>query len=222
MRANSTLAVLLIVWMSVAAISQPPSDKYVRGTIVSVARHPGATQEQAQYDVSVRVGDTVYVCLYSPPNGANFVEYSSGLDLLVLIKEDSLTFPSKLTGSTTVPILRKETLPSQPVLDWSKAPSQYFAMKMKNLTESLDLAEDQQQKIKPILEQEAFEAGQVCFNPAYPRQERLSRWSRIVGMSDEKLKPLLTNPQWSKLQEIRSGQKKELKKLLSEGSDNKE
>jgi hypothetical protein len=201
------------------ASSPAQSTQYERGTIVSVVRHPDAPNHepgQAQYDVSIQVRDTVYVCLYSPPNGANFVEYSSGLDILVLIKADSLTFPSKLTGTTTVPIIRKETLPAQNVLNWSKAPGQYFEMKMLNLTNALGLANEQRQKIKPILEQEAFEAGQICFNPAFPKKERLSKWRRIVEASDKKLKPILTDAQWSKLQEMRSGQKEELEKLLSE------
>ena len=216
---------VLVALLAVTFSSPAQSDKYERGTIVSVVRHPNSPNQepgQVQYDVSVRVRDTVYVCLYSPPNGANFVEYSSGLDVMVLIQQDSLTFPSKLTGTTTVPVIRKETLPSQPVLDWSKAPGQYFEMKMRNLTDALDLAEDQQQKIKPVLEQEAFQAGEVCFNPAFPKKERLNKWSKIVEASDKKLKPLLSDAQWSKLQEMRSGQKRELKKLISEQSDTKD
>ena len=217
--------VVLVRLLTVALIAAAQSNQYQRGTIVSVVRHPNAENQEpghAEYDVSIRVRDTVYVCLYSPPNAASFVEYSAGLDVLVLVKEDTLTFPSKLTGTTTVPILRKEALPAQPVLDWSKAPGQYFEMKMRNLTDALDLGEDQQKRIKPVLEQEAFESGQVCFNPAVPKKERLNKWSKIVEASDKKLKPLLTDVQWSKLQEMRSGQKEELKKLITEQSDSKD
>jgi Spy/CpxP family protein refolding chaperone len=224
MRLYLPSVIALSALLATSAIAQAPSTKYEPGTVVSVARHPDPPNQepgQVQYDVSIRVGDTVYVCLYSPPNGANFVEYSSGFDLLVLVKNDTLTFPSKLTGTTTVPIIRKETLPSQPVLDWSKAPSQYFEMKMRNLTDALDLTEDQQQKIKPILQQETFEAGAVCFNPSIPRKQRMSKWTRIVEASDTKLRPLLVDAQWSKLQEMRSEQKKELKKLISEHPDDR-
>ena len=93
---------------------------------------------------------------------------------------------------------------------------------MHNLTDTLDLSEGQQQQIKPILQQEAFEAGKVCFNPAFPKKERIDKWSKIVEASDKKLKPMLTDLQWSKLQEMRSGQKKELKKLIAEQPDSKD
>jgi hypothetical protein len=213
--------ILLLFSLSVSSSLCQTPESYQRGTIVAVVRHAGAGAPkpgEAQYDVSVRVGDTVYVCLYSPPNGANLVEYSAGSDLLVLVKEETLTFPSKLTGTTTVPIIRKETLPAEPVLDWSKAPGQYFEMKMRNLTQALDLSGEQQRAIKPILEQEAFDASQVCFNPAIPRKEWLNKWRRVVESSDKKMKPTLTEAQWAKLQDIRQDQRKELKQLIDEGS----
>ncbi len=213
--------ILLLFTLSVSSSLCQTTEQYQRGTIVTVVRHAGAAAAkpgEAQYDVSVRVGDTVYVCLYSPPNGANLVEYSAGADLLVLVKEETLTFPSKLTGTTTVPIIRKETAPAEPVLDWSKAPGQYFEMKMRNLTQALDLSGEQQRTIKPILEQEAFDASQVCFNPSIPRKEWVNKWRRVVESSDKKMKPTLTAAQWAKLQDLRQDQRKELKQLIDENS----
>jgi hypothetical protein len=210
---------LCLVLLAGSSVCQTPSENYQRGTIVAVVRHAGAGDQkpgEAQYDVSVRVRDTVYVCLYSPPNGANLVEYSAGSDLLVAVQPTTLTFPSKLTGTTTVPIIRKETLPAKPVLDWSKAPGQYFEMKMQSLTDALDLSAEQQRRIKPILEQEASNAGEVCFNPSIPRKERLNKWRRVVESSDKHMKPMLTELQWAKLQDMRQGQKKELKQLMAE------
>jgi len=211
--------VLCLALLVGSTLCQTPSEDYQRGTIVAVVRHAGAADQkpgEAQYDVSVRVRDTVYVCLYSPPNGANLVEYSAGADLLVAVKETTLTFPSKLTGTTTVPIIRKEALPAKPVLDRSKAPGQYFEMKMQNLTDALDLSAEQQRRIKPILEHEASNAGEVCFNPSIPRKERLSKWHRVVESSDKQMKPMLTESQWAKLQDIRQDQRKELKQLIDE------
>jgi len=196
-------------------------EQYQRGTIVAVARHPatlGQEPGKVTYDVSVRVNNIVYTCVYSPPNGANGVEYSAGKDLLVLVRNDTLTFPSKLTGTTTVPIVRTEQLPETPVLDWSRAPGQYFEMKMRNLTDNLDLTADQQKQIKPVLEQEAFDAGEVCFNPVVPRKQWLPKWQKVVEASDKKMKPILSGSQWAKLQELRSDQKKELKRIISEDS----
>jgi hypothetical protein len=191
---------------------------------MAVSRHQNAPNEReiVGYDVSVRVQDTVYVVLYTPPNAANSVEYAAGIDLLVLVGKDTLTFPSKLTGTTEVPILRRETLPAQSALDWSKAPSQYFSMKMQNLSESLNLTGDQQAKLKPIAEQESGEAGQVIFTSVIPRKERLERWDKIVRSSDTKMKSFLSPTQWEKLRQIRKEQKEELKKLLAQENTAKE
>jgi len=185
---------------------------------MAVSRHEspsGEKDEIAKYDVSVKVRNTMYVVLYEPPNGANFVEYSAGLDLLVAVDDKTLSFPSKLTGTTQVLILRKEVLAPEPTIDWSKAPSSYFEMKMQNLTESLGLSKDQQSKIKMIVQQEAGESSQFCFTTSIPRNERLNRWERVVRSSDAKMKSILTHAQWDELQKIRKEQKKELETLVA-------
>lgn len=216
---RSLLTVVLVCLASIPVLSsQEPSPQYERGTIVAVSRHPSdpnAPDDTAKYDVSVKVRDTMYVVLYEPPHGANMVEYAAGMDLLVSVGEDTLTFPSKLTGTTHVPILRKEALPPEPIVDWSKAPSRYFEMKMRNLTENLDLSREQQSKIKPIIEQEAFESSQFCFETSIPKNERLKRLEKVVRSSDVKLKAVLTPVQWEKLQELRKDQKNELKAMIA-------
>jgi hypothetical protein len=215
------LSIIPVFVLIVTAIGQTQASKYQPGTVVSVTRHPNLPGEQqsdtARYDVSVKVGDTTYVVLYTPPNGANGVEYSAGRDILVMVGRDTLTFNSKLSGTTEVPILRRETLPStQSGLDWSKLPSQYFSMKQQHLSETLDLTQDQQTKIKPILEQEAGEAGQVLGNPVLSQKDQLNRWEKIVRSSDAKLKPLLTQAQLAKLQDLRNEQKQELKRMIAQ------
>jgi hypothetical protein len=203
-----------------SALGQSSSQNYQRGTILTVAHHVSAPSENngdlVQYDVSIKVGNIVYQVLYTPPDGASSVEFAAGLDLLVSVGDNTLTFPSKLTGTTEVPILHRETLPSQTGIDWSKAPSQYFEMKMRNLSEALDLTDQQQVKLKPIAEQEAAEAGQVCFTSVIPREERLKRWGEIVRSSDEKMRSFLSSDQWKKLQELRREQKKELKQVIGQ------
>jgi hypothetical protein len=215
------MRVLLLATLTCLTILSAPcqtrSPIYQRGTIVAIARHQTAPGDAVtQYDVSIQVRDTTYVVLYTPPNGANGVEFAAGIDLLVSIGQDTLTFPSKLTGTTEVPILRRETLPAQSVLDWSKAPSQYFAMKMQHLSESLNLSDDQRARIKPIAEQETGEAGQVCFTPTIPRKERLKLWEKIVRSSDAKMKSILSQVQWEKLQKIRKQQKQDLQQLIAQ------
>jgi Spy/CpxP family protein refolding chaperone len=88
-------------------------------------------------------------------------------------------------------------------------------MKMKNLSTSLNLTEEQEARIKPIAQQESAEAGGVIFTPVVPRKERFGQWQKLVRKSDAKMKPILTEAQWQKLLEIRKDQKRELRELIA-------
>jgi len=216
------LALILICAVPFYGLAEtPPSNQYQPGTITAVTPHAGQSEDSSKYDVSVKVGDTLYTVLYAPPNGANGVEYAAGLDLLVLVGTDTLTFNSRLSGKTEVPILRREALPSSG-LDLSKLPSQYFTMKQQHLSETLDLNQDQQAKIKPIVEQEAGEAKQFLGNPVISRKEQLSRWEKLVQSSDERMKPILSQTQRDKLRDMRKEQKQELKKLIADQKADKQ
>jgi hypothetical protein len=57
------------------------------------------------YDISVRVGNTVYVVLYTPPLGDDTVRYVAGRDLLVLAGEKTITYNDMLGNSLQVPII---------------------------------------------------------------------------------------------------------------------
>jgi len=214
---------VLVLLLSVATVfSQTSGSRYQSGTITAVTAHQIAPGEQdgnvAQYDVSVKVGNTVYVVLYTPPNGANGVEYSAGLSTLVFVGTDTLTINNKLSEKTEVPILRREVLPAQSGLDLSKIPSQYFSMKQQHLSQALELSEDQRIKLKPIMEQEAGEASQFLGNPVLSRKEQLNRWEKLVRASDEKMKPFLSPTQVAKLQQLRQEQKQDLKKIIADAN----
>ena len=213
---------VIVVSTSLPGLCQTPAAKYQPGTITAVTRHQNTSAEGdpgiARYEVSIKVGNTIYVGLYTPPDGSNQVEYSAGIERLVSIGTDTLTLPSR-SGTVEVPILRRETLPAQSGFDISKAPGQYFTMKMQNLTENLNLTDEQQTKIKPIVEQERGEVGAECFTPTIPRKERFKKWEKIVLASDTKMKPILTSAQWQKLQDIRKEQKQDLKKILEQEKD---
>jgi len=211
---------VILVSISLPGLCQTPAAKYQPGTIMAVTRHQNSAAEGdsgvARYDVSIKVGNTLYVGLYTPPDGSNQVEYSAGLERLVSVGTDTLTLSSSRNGTVEVPILRRETLPAQSGFDLSKAPGQYFTMKMQNLTENLNLTDEQQNKIKPIVEQERGEVGAECFTPTIPRKERFKKWEKIVLASDTKMKPILTSAQWQKLQDIRKEQKQDFKKILEQ------
>jgi hypothetical protein len=214
-----SLAILCIAIAT--ALSQTSSPKYQPGTILAVQQHQAAPSDSeaapAQYDVSIRIDQTVYVVLFTPSHGSKSVEFSEGLEFLFSVGKDTLTFaaPGSRDENEELPILRTTKLPPQPAIDWSKAPGQYFSMKMKNLSTELSLSDEQYAKIKPIAEQESAEAGSVISTPTVSRKERLSQWEKIVRLSDEKMKPILSQTQWQKLQAIRKDQKRELKELIA-------
>jgi len=109
--------VLLIALVTMPAFCQVPADKYAAGTVTEVVKHPGETSATAggvKYDVSVKVGNTIYVVLYTPPNGTSIVEYRVGADLPVLIGDKTLTF-NDLTGDKhELPILSSRPATTQP------------------------------------------------------------------------------------------------------------
>jgi len=214
------LSVILISIFVLASVGQASSAKYQPGTITAVTSHqnaPGEPGDNAtRYDVSVKIRNVVYVVLYTPQGGDNSVEYYPGLELLFLVKSHSLSFNSKTAGTIQVPIIRREILPAQSGIDWSKAPSQYFSMKQQHLSDSLDLTEDQQAKIKPLIEQEAGEARSILWTPVVPAKDRVKAFEKIVKTSDVKIKAFLSPAQVKTLVALRKQQESELKQLMAE------
>jgi hypothetical protein len=214
------LLALTLIWGSAfPAIAQLPSAKYQPGTIMAVVRHLPAEKDVepniAHYEVSVRIGSVVYVVLYTPPNGANAVEYSAGMQMLFLVGDKTLTFNSRLSGTTVVPILRQGPA-DQSGLDWSKAPAEYFNLTQQQMSTALSLTTDQEDKIKPVLEQETGEIGALINNPVLSRKTKLKKYEQITDSSDARIKPLLSAAQSGQLLELRKRQKAELKKLVRE------
>ena len=100
------VGLFLILLTMLLAFGQSTS-KYQVGTITEVRIHQAAgsgTSGTASYDVSVKVGDTVYVVLYTPALGEDTVKYAAGRDLLVLVGKDTITYNDILGRSFAVPI----------------------------------------------------------------------------------------------------------------------
>ena len=103
LRLVSLLCILLTVF---PAFGQSTS-KYQVGTITEVKVHQTAgsgASDAASYDVSVKVGDTIYVVLYTPLLGEENVKYAAGRDLLVLVGKNTITYNDILGRSFAVPI----------------------------------------------------------------------------------------------------------------------
>jgi hypothetical protein len=63
----------------------------------------------ASYDISVKVGHTIYVLLYTPPLGTNTVKYAAGRSLLVLVGKKTITYNDILGRSSELPIVSQKT-----------------------------------------------------------------------------------------------------------------
>ena len=209
--------VILMCGAVLFASGQTSSPEYQPGTITAVAPHPSARQQESevtQYDVSVKVGNTTYLVLFTPSNHSNAVKHWVGSDLRVLVGRSTLTLNSGVSGETEAPILGRETLPT-PVPDWSQACGQYFSEKLQHLSESLALTENQRAEIRPILEQENGEVTEICLNPVPSRVDKVNQYKRLVRASDEKIKSVLSASQLHKLQNLRKEQKQGLEEIIA-------
>jgi hypothetical protein len=86
--------------------------KYQVGTITEVKVHQSTTDdgsEVVKYDVSIKVGDRIYLVLYTPPLGMSTVKYAAGRDLLVLVGKDTITYNDLLGQSFEVPIVSRKS-----------------------------------------------------------------------------------------------------------------
>jgi hypothetical protein len=92
--------------MTFPALCQSTS-KYQIAMITEVNPRQAAGQgasDAASYDVSVKVADTIYVVLYTPPLGELPPKYVRGRELLVLVGKNTITYNDMLGQSLQVPI----------------------------------------------------------------------------------------------------------------------
>jgi hypothetical protein len=95
----------LIVFLIAPAFGQMKAD-YQTGTIMAVVVRTNTSPKKfvTSYDISIRVGSTLYVVLYTPPLGAVTPEYAAGRELLVKVGEKTISFNDMLGKSLEVPI----------------------------------------------------------------------------------------------------------------------
>ncbi len=63
-----------------------------------------------QYDVTVRVGNTDFVVLYTQAPGRRGIQYAPGFDAPVLISEKTLTFRNLMGEAIELPILSQKAI----------------------------------------------------------------------------------------------------------------
>ncbi len=99
------IAVIALSLLTFPALCQ--SSKYQIAIITEVKPREAAgdsAYDPARYDVSVKVGDTIYVVLYTQPLGELPAKYATGRELLVLVGKDTITYNDMLGRSLQVPI----------------------------------------------------------------------------------------------------------------------
>ena len=104
------LCAICICLVAVCAVCQS-TGKYQVGTITGVKPHQAgsdAASDAVSYDVSIKVADTVYLLLYTPPLGMTTVRYAAGRDILVLVGKQTITYNDLLGQSHEVPIVSRK------------------------------------------------------------------------------------------------------------------
>jgi hypothetical protein len=108
------LPIMFCVFLTTLPAFSQSTSKYQVGAITEVQVHQAAgsgASDGANYDVSVKVGDTIYVLLYTPPLGEETVKYVAGRELLVLVGKNKITYNDILGRSHEVPIESQRTVP---------------------------------------------------------------------------------------------------------------
>jgi hypothetical protein len=100
------IVVATLCLLTVAVLGQSRS-KYQLAIITEVKPRQAAgdtASDPTSYDVSVKVGDTIYVVLYTQPLGEIPAKYETGRELLVLVGKNTITYNDMLGRSLQVPI----------------------------------------------------------------------------------------------------------------------
>ncbi len=112
------LWIAAVVLLTAASLWAQAPEKWTVGTVMAIKPHvaSAAASEGAapQFEVTVRVGRTDYVVLYTELPGTPGVEYAVGRDAPVLIGAKTLSFRNKLGEKVDVPILSRMPAGSPP------------------------------------------------------------------------------------------------------------
>ena len=104
------MRVMCICLLTLPAVCEPA--KYEVATIMDVKPHQpvvSGSSEVAKYDVSVKVGNTIYLTLYTDVVGTSTIKYAAGRELLVHVGKDTITYNDILGRSHEVPIVSRTT-----------------------------------------------------------------------------------------------------------------
>ena len=128
---RSALAASLLFLFSVNsfALAHQTNPKWQVGTIMAVSPHPVVHTEGVarKYDVSIKVGNTLYVVLYVSQDGSSAILHRAGIDLLVSVGTKTIAFNSLMGKRMEAPILSQ-----RPMTPASGATSNFLALSNSN------------------------------------------------------------------------------------------
>lgn len=108
-----------MIGTAITLLGQSETQKYQSATVLDAKEHQGPVSDKAEdpsitrYDITIRVKDTEYVVLFTPRPGTHGFQYMNGTTLLVLVKDNTVTFNDILGRSMTAPILSQRPAASR-------------------------------------------------------------------------------------------------------------
>jgi hypothetical protein len=109
-----SMSMICLCLMTLPALCET-APKYEVATVIDVKPHQAAdnkSSDVSRYDVSIKVGDTVYVTIYTDTLGTGTVKYVAGRQLLVHIGKNTVTYNDILGQSHDVPTINQTTVTS--------------------------------------------------------------------------------------------------------------
>jgi Spy/CpxP family protein refolding chaperone len=88
---------------------------------------------------------------------------------------------------------------------------------LKHLSEKLNLTDDQQTKLKPILEDQHKQMQQLWNDSSMSRQDRFSKMRELRENSDTQIKSVLNDDQQKKFDEMREDQRNHMRHRMRGG-----
>ena len=97
----------LVLVFAALALAAPPQEKWEAGTILNVAKHAPAQDEQGNYlyDMTVQVGEKTFVVLYDSPLDSEIGNYKQGIEVTVLVGESTMKLNDIMGRTHDLPIL---------------------------------------------------------------------------------------------------------------------
>ena len=87
------------------------------------------------------------------------------------------------------------------------APRQAALSQVQRMVDQLDVTADQKAKLDPLLEEDAKQIRALRDDASLSAEDRQKKRAEIRKATDAKIKPILTDEQWKKLEQLREERK---------------